>query len=439
MMDDDARDSKRVRVGNRFRITSPDEPHQFVNTWFSLTVYVVNEEGQLKSGGGDKSFEILLGVDEEENTYYSPELIEVDPTTPQLITNGNGRADVQIKILKCSMNDLSRNFFIEVRGTDNNIDIALARTGNIIVIKHQLQLSPNINWEDEWYKDEGGREKCVSFGVELRNSKGEFVNRKVPLKITLVYGNGQEVARQDILKLMDSDKVIIDGRAEIRARIEEVSRTHQNQPFHIRVGPDVNENPLDNDVSSVLSSSVVVRSKRNNRKKTAPILSATPQTAQKETKKANPKPNIDTHQHKPVTQRGDGRDEAAAALVSVKYIDNQQYQSVEPLIVSRQASFSSIQGEKDGSREALTHVLKWIGFVLDTAERLKWKEEFDRLPDGSLDTTPRFTMRNPNKDIDNLLQSYKSDVMSNLNTLIEDIENKDSGSDNSHEEAEADV
>jgi len=223
------REPKRARLGDRFQITCPDEKYQFVNTWFPLTVYVVNEAGQLKSGGGDKHLDLRLAVEceGEENVQYLPKLLEIDPKTPLLIPAGNGRANIRVKILECSMNDVSRNFFLEVcsaKSVKNDTDISQTRTANIVVINHQLKLSKNLTWEDEWYKDEGGREKCISFSVELCNSKNERVlDRKIPLKITLVYANGQEVGRQDILKLMECDNSLTGGCAEIKARIDEVS------------------------------------------------------------------------------------------------------------------------------------------------------------------------------------------------------------------------
>lgn len=53
-----------------------------------------------------------------------------------------------------------------------------------------LRLS-STDWEEEWYKDEGGRDKSLGFTVELVDSSGAMVkNRRVPLKTTLLYGSG---------------------------------------------------------------------------------------------------------------------------------------------------------------------------------------------------------------------------------------------------------
>lgn len=109
---------------------------------------------------------------------------------------------------------------------------------------HQLVLANDRAWEEEWYKDEGGRDKCIFLGVELLDSAGNLVTtRRVPLKVrkstsslsasivftkastvqvTLCYQSGAEVARQDILKLVEAEHAIAHGRSDIRARIDEV-------------------------------------------------------------------------------------------------------------------------------------------------------------------------------------------------------------------------
>lgn len=190
----------------------------------------MNEVGKLTSEGNDKFVELLLGVKDEESDGgkvrgYMPELFKVDIPDSSPIQILNGRATVRVKILECSMNDPNRNFFIEARETNcTTSEIEPAHTDRIVIIRHQLRLDVSemySKWQDEWYKDEGGRDKAMSFKIELRNSQGELVERKLPLKIRLVYTNGNEVERQDILKVM-GDEMLKGGKAEIKARIDEV-------------------------------------------------------------------------------------------------------------------------------------------------------------------------------------------------------------------------
>lgn len=55
--------------------------------------------------------------------------------------------------------------------------------------------------------------------------------------------------------------MIRQGHAELKVRIEEVSRSHQSQDFQIKVGPATASSPLDHDVGPTLSPSVTVFSK----------------------------------------------------------------------------------------------------------------------------------------------------------------------------------
>jgi hypothetical protein len=70
------------------------------------------------------------------------------------------------------------------------------------------------------------------------------------------------VGRQDILKLSTGAEgglgslLLAQGRAEVRARIDEVSRSHQGWAFRLKIGPDVANNPLDNDISTVNDTAV---------------------------------------------------------------------------------------------------------------------------------------------------------------------------------------
>ena len=115
-----------------------------------------------------------------------------------------------------------------------------------------------------WYKDEGGREKCIQLNVTMVDAKGATVkDRPVRLKCVLKYDDsGMQVINQDILKLWtDSSGFAVGaghgpvielkkGVARIKARIEDVSKNHQGQSFRIEVGPDVEESPTDCDVSA---------------------------------------------------------------------------------------------------------------------------------------------------------------------------------------------
>jgi len=180
------------------------------------------------------------------------------------------------------MNEGNRRFCIRVATSAEHDESTYVKTGGVFVINHALKLADDLEWPEEWYKDEGGRDKCIAVGVELRDASGKVVTtRKVPLKVMLFYQTGTPVGRQDILKLNTgsttggvsgsdasasagmhaggggggsnggSTLCVVNGHAEVKARIDEVSRSHQGWGFMLRIGPDVAKYPLDNDVSPV--------------------------------------------------------------------------------------------------------------------------------------------------------------------------------------------
>ena len=140
-----------------------------------------------------------------------------------------------------------------------------------------------------WYKDEGGRDKCISLDVSLRNAQGALMTGvELPLKCVLRYFNGakQKVTNQKILKIqMESRNSIsaTSGDASLKLRIEEVrfmyaftvlfspctvfyqvSKNHQNQSFCIEVTPDMNKDKSGQGAAtaSAFSGPISVKSKR---------------------------------------------------------------------------------------------------------------------------------------------------------------------------------
>jgi hypothetical protein len=120
-----------------------------------------------------------------------------------------------------------------------------------------------------WFKDEGGRDRCMDVTVRLLNGAGHLVtDRRVPLRLVLRYRNGNDVLQQDLLKVSPDCRRFIDesGSTTIKFRIEDVSKNHQKQPFGIWIGPDTNAAPQTADVGAVVTKFVDIKSKRNKRK-----------------------------------------------------------------------------------------------------------------------------------------------------------------------------
>ena len=66
----------------------------------------------------------------------------------------------------------------------------------------------NATLPDIWYKDEGGRDKCIELTICLRDHDNKIiVERKVPLKVVLLYADGNVVLKQEILKISPDSKL----------------------------------------------------------------------------------------------------------------------------------------------------------------------------------------------------------------------------------------
>lgn len=114
-----------------------------------------------------------------------------------------------------------------------------------------------------WYKDHGGKGKWITLHLQLVNENNYLVKaRHVPLHLSLLYSCGSSVPNQNLLKYTPANpRISENGEIIIHFRIEEVSRSHQNQLFMIRVAPDVVQFPLNNDINFVETSPIRVMSK----------------------------------------------------------------------------------------------------------------------------------------------------------------------------------
>jgi hypothetical protein len=66
----------------------------------------------------------------------------------------------------------------------------------------------NNSLPDVWFKDEGGRDKCIELNIALRDHNDDvIVERKVPLKVVLLYADGNVVLKQEILKISPDSKL----------------------------------------------------------------------------------------------------------------------------------------------------------------------------------------------------------------------------------------
>jgi hypothetical protein len=189
---------------------------------------------------------------------------------PQNLSIGkSGTLNATVVLTELSMNHENKKFVIQASAEMfNGLYITPAVSEPMLVIRSRLRIQRGPSIPDIWYKDEGGRDKVIELTVHLCNEFGAMItDRKVPLKISLLYEGGVLVHNQDILKIADGNRIYIDesGTCTLRFRIDEVSKNHQRQSFQIQVAPDTAQFPLNNDISPDCCNPIEVRSKRNKR------------------------------------------------------------------------------------------------------------------------------------------------------------------------------
>jgi len=250
-----------------------------------------------------------------------------------------------------------------------------------------------------WFKDEGGRDKCIEVVVDLMDADGRRVRgQEVPLKVSLLYEDMHVVTKQDILKLSSDTRQYIDdtGVATLRLRIEDVSKNHQSKGFVIKVAPDTQHSPLNDDISPDISTSINVRSKRNRRNK-----------------------------------GGNKDDDTTSGIVGVGHsISRGSIDLAMPVDNPLQDSQLGGPPEPGDSstnpmHKALSSVVNWTRAVVNGLYQIQWQLiGYETKPDGTPDISrPLFNITNPNAIVTSILQAYRNDTMDNLRFMVQALEN----------------
>ncbi len=299
-----------------------------------------------------------------------------------------------------------------------------------VIVKHALEIVDGKKpIPDQWFKDEGGRDNCVEFGVRLVDSEGRAVlDRNIQLHLTLLYRNMHPVANQDILKVFpfsewslnpQSDGAKSQSGVNFRVRIEEVSRHHQKQAFRIRVAAEPVGHECTLDIRPGPSKPIVVLSKRITRK-----------TKQKAEHKGRPDQNWGNVQLSPtrgvssqhnrsigqnnigskIGKRRTSTDQAVTPRGKVHGVNvPMDYGFVEPTDMSPSAF-----------HRALKNVISWSKEVVNTLMAIEWKLiGYETLPNNqsNLDR-PLYRISDPNPLIANLLNMYATETTQCLHMLL---------------------
>lgn len=250
--------------------------------------------------------------------------------------------------------------------------------------------------------------------VDLVDSEGRRVHgQEVPLKVSLLYEDLQDVGKQDILKLSSDTRQLIDetGTATLRLRIEDVSKNHQSKGFVVRVAPDTQHSPLNSDISPDVSTSVSVRSKRNRRSKHA----------------GGSRVEDDVS----LVGHALSRSSMDLALpISQSMLQDSQLPSI-----GADGKFDIVGGAGGGVAggtpmiKALSNVIAWTRTVVNGLYQIQWQLiGYESKPDGSPDINkPLFNIHNPNTIVTNILQSYRAETMDQLRYLVQALESGDGG------------
>lgn len=257
--------------------------------------------------------------------------------------------------------------------TDSNTEsLSPVVSDSIRIVSSKLEVKP-CEWEDVFFKDEGGRDKCISVTVGLYDqNKNKIQQCGVPLHAELMYQDYTPVDRAGIFRRIglaagEQSTLDEDGEATLQFRVEDVSKNHTGQRFIVRISADENDF---RSIAPAYTASVAVRSKRSKRKHVPPPISTPP----------------------PVQPQ------------------------VQPIYAQNHSAHRV--------RQAMKGVVAWTDQVVNGLGPIKWNVlGYNPNYDGSIDwTKPYFSMVNPNNAIQQINTTYANETREQLRLLLSFIE-----------------
>ena len=239
----------------------------FVDDPFQVPIFLVDEADKLNCPHPQYNRVTVRVQLEDVQSNIPVSLLDIDQSSCIIRPQGTGQITMTFR--NVSMNFENRRFIIHISMSNDIREVIGASTPPIFVISQQLVIIEEFSAPYTWYKDEGGKDKYIDYTVFMVDRQGNHVrDKRVALKVTLMYRNGHPVPQQNIMTVSPDSKLILDrsGQTSIRIRINEVSTRHQGQYFQVLIGPDIATGPSTADVCSVLSIPIDVKSKRNHHK-----------------------------------------------------------------------------------------------------------------------------------------------------------------------------
>ncbi|RMX65569.1 hypothetical protein DD238_007217 [Peronospora effusa] len=264
----------------------------FQNVTFQTTVMLVDDY-KAKVMGVHKPLRVSLRY---HDTY---DLVDDQEAVLQVASKAHINPNTGLAVLSMNLHTLvaacdTRNFCLEVGSADSNIESIFSSP--VCVVKEKLQVVTQP--PDVWFKDEGGREKCMTVALTLMPAPGAFLeDRVVPLNVRLLYESGDMVLNHSILRLFpDMRPNMTNGCVTVSFRIDDVSKNHQGQSFMLEIGPEQQDgSSMFQDIAPTRTSAISIRSKRNKRKLNAQTAAAAVAAASRGTR-ASPRSVTGTHQ-----------------------------------------------------------------------------------------------------------------------------------------------
>jgi hypothetical protein len=417
----------------KLRADPQQNPFPFVNKPFELDVYLVDEQDHVKSGEEIK-LSITVSLHDETPVANQSRVIEY---VENLGIQRNGAARVVAKFLDVSASFEKKRFVLNFHATHSVFRIASTQSAPYYCVRYKLHVDEENKSPYIWYKDEGGKDKCIEYRVSLRDSNNRiFRDRKVPLKVTLNYVSGTVVPHQNILVLSPDSRLIIDEQGDglLKVRINEVSNRHRGQLFQVEISADMVALPGAADVAPIFCMPVDVKSKRN---KGAPG----------KTSRDDGPISSSSSLHMPISyepvkkQRITGasaygpafaQPSAAASSFAIgtsakrtnpipshstSYASNIGLGSSSAIIDEAKISASYTNSMNIG--DAVNNIVNWTVRIMNGIDTIQWRElGYEQHPDGRPNMSrPLFSIPNPNAVLHSISEHYRLSVMSSLEYL----------------------
>jgi len=407
----------------KLALAQPLNQYNFPDKTFSLFLSLVDQYGQsfiMPSSEDQVCFKIeLLHADTQR--LVTPGVLKIENKGP-LVIGAEGTCEVQMKIAEDasrnnSITNVLRKYLFCISST-NRSDLEELIAGPMTIVRYRLEVrsNPARPIPKDWYKDEGGRENCIEMFVYLKDRDGQEVNnRKVKLRLVLLYEIMDKVQNQEILKLSPDCKTTTgdEGKAMLKLRIEEVSKNHQRQAFRVKVEPDIEDNPTAVDISSDVSPPISVYSKRIRKKQR--------RRDDVDRRHPNPSPPLDD------SIKGENWDHDGNVQSSVHNLLNTVRSSNQAAQLTGAWSALDLMSEASTGPalyNAVKSIIQWTGTVVSGLTVMQWQQlGFEIKPDGNPDyNRPLFKMENPNNIIDTIIRQYANETMQNLLVLLKHVE-----------------